>query len=804
MPDLLIELFSEEIPARMQRRASEDLKKLITDGLVEAGLTYDGARAFATPRRLTLSVTGIPNRSPDTHEEKKGPRVGSPQQAIDGFLRGAGLTSLDQATVVSDGKKGEFYIARIHKHGRATLDILADLVPQVIRSFPWPKSQKWGTKSLRWVRPLHSIICTFGPETEEPEIVPFEVDGIHSGNQTRGHRFLAPDVITVKRFDDYIAKLQAAFVILDTDRRKHIILNDAKDLALAEGLELVEDEGLLEEVAGLVEWPVVLMGEFEERFLDVPGDVIRATIRANQKCFVLRSHHVDQKIANKFILVSNVVPKDGGEAIRHGNGRVVRAPVGCALFLGDGPEGSAGLCGQGLKPLDQRMQKIRDLNIVFHEKLGTQGERVERIKRLAAEIAPIVGADVAQATRAAELAKADLVTEVVGEFPEVQGLMGRRYAELQGETASVATAIEDHYKPQGPSDRVPTDKVAITVALADKLDTLVGFWAIDEKPTGSKDPFALRRAALGVVRIILENGLRVKLDDILTTISKEFKLQDNFRRIPSQLISPEFAKLSGVSELFLSLYSSRIAPREDELLCLTARDVVKFNLEAEKLQTDLLAFFHDRLKVQLKEQGVRHDLVDAVLGLAPLTRPVGHPLPQGERGIPANSEMQNGPSPLVGEGGRRPDEGSAASHSNADLLLIVRRVEALGAFLATEDGKNLVAGYNRAANILKAEEKKTGEAYAGAVDMARLVEEPEIALAKAIDAATPAVSAALAKEDFAGAMTALAALRGPVDVFFDKILVNAPDADVRLNRLRLLTQIRAACHLVADFGKLSG
>lgn len=735
MPDLLIELFSEEIPARMQRRASEDLKKLITDGLVEAGLTYDGARAFATPRRLTLSVTGIPNRSPDTHEEKKGPRVGAPQQAIDGFLRGAGLASLDQATVVSDGKKGEFYVARIHKHGRATLDILSDLVPQVIRSFPWPKSQKWGTKSLRWVRPLHSIICTFGPETEEPDIVPFEVDGIHSGNQTRGHRFLAPDVITVKRFDDYIAKLQAAFVILDTDRRKHIILNDAKDLALAEGLELVEDEGLLEEVAGLVEWPVVLMGEFEERFLDVPGEVIRATIRANQKCFVLRSHHVDQKIANKFILVSNVVPKDGGEAIRHGNGRVVRARLSDALYFWETDQKDLpGYGGRGLKPLDQRMQKIRDLNIVFHEKLGTQGERVERIKRLAPEIAPIVGADVTEATRAAELAKADLVTEVVGEFPEVQGLMGRRYAELQGETASVAIAIEDHYKPQGPSDRVPTDKVAITVALADKLDTLVGFWAIDEKPTGSKDPFALRRAALGVVRIILENGLRV---DLRALIRGALKLHAETNSAIAQKVLDHQDVPSGTS----------------------LREIIAHALAAQSGDwLDLLAFFHDRLKVQLKDQGVRHDLVDAVIGM----------------------------------------EGSS------DLLLVVRRVEALGAFLETEDGKNLVAGYNRAANILKAEEKKTGETYTGAVDQSRLFEEPEIALAKAINAATPAVSDALAKEDFAGAMTALAALRAPVDVFFDKILVNAGDSDIRLNRLRLLTQIRAACHLVADFGKLSG
>ena len=767
MPDLLLELFSEEIPARMQRKAADDLKKLITDGLVAAGLTYDGARGFATPRRLALSITGIPNRSPDTLEERRGPRVGSPDGAIQGFLRGAGLTSIDQAEIISDGKKGEVYVARIHKHGRAAIEVLSELVPQVIRSFPWPKSQRWGSGSLRWVRPLHSIICTFGPETEEPEIVPFDVDGIRSGNQTRGHRFLSPDVITVKRFDDYIAKLQAAFVVLDTDRRKDIILHDAKDLAFASGLELIEDEALLEEVAGLVEWPIVLMGEFDEQFLAVPGEVIRATIRANQKCFVLRSQSGDQAVSNKFLLVSNIVPNDGGDAIRHGNGRVVRARLSDALYFWETDQKD--LPGYESVPgsrLDQRMEKIRRLNIVFHEKLGTQGARVDRIKRLAEEIAPLVGADPAKAVRAAELAKADLVTEVVGEFPEVQGLMGRRYAQLQGEDASVCAAIEDHYKPQGPSDRVPTDPVAISVALADKLDTLVGFWAIDEKPTGSKDPYALRRAALGVIRIILDNGLRLNLDQLF---SAAFVLHSHH--------------LNGSKEIQSS--------------------------------EDLLAFFHDRLKVQLRESGVRHDLVDAVLSLAPLSRPVGHPLPQGERGIPATASTQLSPSPLAGEGGQRPGEGSrdaepgdtagATEHSpasNADLLLIVRRVEALTAFLATEDGKNLLAGYNRAANILKAEEKKSGETFGGGIDFSRLEEDAELALAKAIEHAMPSVKAALAVENFAAAMTALAGLRAPVDAFFETILVNAPDPALRLNRLKLLTRIREACHQVADFSKI--
>ena len=717
MPDLLLELFSEEIPARMQRKAADDLKKLITDGLVAAGLTYDGARGFATPRRLALSVSGIPARSPDTHEEKKGPRVGAPEGAIQGFLKAAGLTSIDQAEVVSDGKKGDFYVARLHRPGRPAIEVIADLVPQVVRTFPWPKSQRWGTGSLRWVRPLHSILCTFGPETEEPEIVPFEVDGIRSGNVTRGHRFLSPDAFTVRRFEDYAARLQAAHVVLDTDRRKDIILHDARDLAFASGLELVEDEGLLEEVAGLVEWPVVLMGSFEERFLDVPGEVIRATIRANQKCFVLR--RADGSMANRFLLVSNVIPSDGGAAITHGNGRVVRARLSDAHYFWETDQKDLpGYGGRGLKPLDQRMQKIRDLGIVFHEKLGTQGERVDRIVQLAETIATGIGADPALAGRAAGLAKADLVSEVVGEFPEVQGLMGRRYAELQGEAAEVAAAIEDHYKPQGPSDRVPRDPVSIAVALADKLDTLVGFWAIDEKPTGSKDPYALRRAALGVIRLVLDNQLRVKLRqyflDALT----------HFARVAT---SP-----SGVD------------------------DTDHPGQGRNRLADDLLAFFHDRLKVQLRDLGVRHDLVDAVIGM----------------------------------------EGAD------DLMLVVRRVEALAAFLASEDGASLLAGYNRAANILKAEEKKSAERFDGPVEAALLAEPAEQALAAAIAATVPSASAAVEREDFAAAMTALAGLRGPVDAFFETILVNAPEAELRRNRLTLLTQIRAACHAVADFSRI--
>ena len=679
MPDLLIELFSEEIPARMQAKAADDLKALVTGGLVDAGLTYEGAAAFATPRRLTLAVHGLTPRSPDLREEKKGPRTDAPAGAIQGFLRGAGLSDIAQARVVSDAKKGEFYVADLVKPGRAAEAIIAELMPTVIRTFPWPKSQRWGAGTLRWVRPLHSIVCTFGPETGEVAVIDFEVDGIRSGNITYGHRFLAPEPITVKRFEDYVEKLEKAKVVLDPARRRDIIVNDARQLAFAAGLELVEDEGLLHEVAGLVEWPVILMGSFDAAFLDVPDEVIRATIRANQKCFVVKDAKTG-RLANKFVVTSNMAATDGGITITAGNERVIRARLSDAKFFWDGDLAI---------PLDSLVPKLD--GITFHEKLGSQGERVRRIVALAREIAPLVGADPELAARAALLAKADLLSGVVGEFPEVQGLMGRYYAAHAGEDPAVAAAIEEHWKPQGPSDRVPTSPVSIAVALADKLDTLVGFWTIDEKPTGSKDPFALRRAALGVIRIVLENSVRLPIAGFAA-------------RTP-----------------------------------------------------DLLNFFADRLKVQLREQGTRFDLVDAVFAL----------------------------------GGQD------------DLLLIVKRVEALGALLATDDGKNLLAGYKRAANILKAEEKK-GTAVAAAVDAGLFKEAEEKALAAAVETAAKAAHAAVASEDFEAAMKALASLRAPVDAFFDKVLVNDADAGVRANRLALLTVLREACHQVADFSKIEG
>ncbi|HET9619317.1 MAG TPA: glycine--tRNA ligase subunit beta [Pseudolabrys sp.] len=707
MPDLLLELFSEEIPARMQARAADDLKKMVTDRLVAAGLVYEGAKAFVTPRRLALTVHGVPAQQPDVKEERKGPKVGAPEQAIAGFLRAAGLTSIDQAKVQAD-KKGDFYVAVTEKKGRPAIDVIAGIVPEVVRGFPWPKSMRWGSGKLNWVRPLHSIVATFGPETEEPEVVRFDIDGIASGNETRGHRFMAPAAFSVKRFDDYVAKLHDAKVVLDAPRRADMILADAKNLAFAQGFDLVEDEGLLAEVSGLVEWPVVLMGSFDKAFLAIPDEVIRATIRANQKCFVLRDPQT-AKLVNRFILVANEEATDGGKAIVAGNERVIRARLSDAKFFYD----------TDLKTrLEERLPKFSQ--IVFHEKLGTQEERIARIVALAGELADLVGADRAKAERAAQLCKADLLTEVVGEFPELQGLMGRYYAEAQNEDEAVAHACEDHYKPKGPDDLVPADPVSIAVALADKIDTLSGFWAIFEPPTGSKDPYALRRAALGVIRLVLDNQVRIELRPIF--------------------------------ERQLKLWFERLTPRVHKF---SAADILTTTNSAS---VDLLSFFADRLKVQLREQGARHDLVDAVFAL----------------------EGQD------------------------DLLLIVRRVEALGKFLDTDDGKNLLAGVKRASNILGIEEKKDKRTFAGAPDAGLLKLPEEKALASAVAAAKAEASAAVANEDFAAAMSAIAKLRPTVDAFFDKVKVNDDDKAVRENRLKLLNEIREATRAVADFSRIEG
>src|SRR5436305_4344534 len=657
MPELLLELFSEEIPARMQAKAADDLRRMVTDRLVAEGLVYEGAKAFATPRRLALTVHGIPARQSDLKEERRGPRVGGPEAAIQGFLKATGLASLQQAKIQRDPKKGDFYVALIEKPGRATLDVLADMLPVIIRTFPWPKSMRWGERSarpgaLQWVRPLHSIVATFGLETEEPDVVKFAVDGIAAGQITFGHRFMAPNPISVRRFEDYEAKLLDAKVVLDPERRKDTILTDARQLAFAQGFELVEDQGLLDEVAGLVEWPVVAMGSFEPEFLAIPAEVIRATIRNNMKCFVV-SQPKTGKLINKFILTANIEASDGGKAIVEGNERVIRARLSDAKFFYQ----------SDLKiKLEDRLPKFD--KIVFHEKLGTQGDRIRRIERLAVEIAPLVGADVEKVKRAAHLAKADLLTEVVGEFPELQGLMGKYYALAQGEDAAVAAASEEHYKPQGPNDRVPSDPVSVAVALADKIDTLVGFWAIDEKPTGSKDPYALRRAALGVIRIVLERRIKISLREI-------------------------------VENHFAGCYGKSYVDIASEI-------------------DNLMLFFEDRLKVQLRDQKARHDLVDAALSAGSLLR--GYP-----------------------------------------LVSIVDRVEALGKFLDTAYGKNLLAGTKRAANILRIEEKKDGP-FDDSPDPSLYTLEEEKALAREIEQAKFGCREALAKEDFGAAMSAIAKL----------------------------------------------
>jgi glycyl-tRNA synthetase beta chain len=681
--ELLLEFFSEEIPARMQARARADLARLLGDNLKDAGLDFEEIKTFATPRRITAVVEGLPKRSPDVSEERKGPRVGAPDKAIQGFLKSAGLKSVDEAETRED-KKGSYYVAVIEKPGRDTADVIAEIVPEVVRTFPWPKAMRWGAGKLRWVRPLHSILCVLGGK-----VVDFDVDGIASGNTTRGHRFMAPKEFAVKDFADYAAKLRKAFVILDSDERADKILEAARASAGEHGFALVEDAGLLAENAGLTEWPVPLLGAFDEEFLSVPPEVLATSMKSHQKCFSVAK---GDDLANRFVLVANLEADDGGTSITQGNERVIAARLSDAKFFFD----------QDLKvSLETRVPQLKD--ITFHEKLGTQYERVQRLFHLARELAPIVGADPDDAERAGILCKADLVSDMVGEFPELQGIMGRYYALDQGERPAVANAIADHYRPVGPSDAVPTEPVSIALALADKLDTLVGFWAIDEKPTGSKDPYALRRAALGVIRIVLENDVRLPL----------------LMQIQAQLPS------DGASN--------------------------------EETARNLLDFFADRLKIYLRDQGARHDLVDAVFALG-----------------------------------------------GDDLLMIVRRVEALGRFLDTDDGAHLLAGTKRAANILRIEEKKDKKTYDDPPDAALLEAAEEKALAKAVDEVEKAAAKAVQDEDFEAAMSAMAKLRAPVDAFFDAVTVNADDPKLRENRLRLLNRIRSTTKTVADFSKIAG
>jgi glycyl-tRNA synthetase beta chain len=713
MSELLLELLSEEIPARMQLRASEDFKRLVVDGLKSRGLAVDEARAYSTPRRLAIVVDDVPAKSPAISEEKKGPRVGAPEQAVQGFLKSAGLASIKDATVVKDEKKGDYYLAKIEKSGRSASEIIAETIAEVAAKFPWPKSMHWGSSSFQWVRPLQSILCLL-----DGKVVPLTIAGLDAGNETRGHRFLGPGPFKVRNFADYEAKLAAHHVMLDPATRAAAISEQAHSAAKEAKLELIEDDGLLAENAGLTEWPIVLLGSFDKAFLEVPAEVLTTSMKTHQKCFSLCDPR-SKKLAAKFLLVSNLVAKDGGAEIISGNEKVIRARLSDAKFFWE----------QDLKrPLSEMVDKLA--GITFHEKLGSQKDRVERIKELAFELAGACDAVPEDARRAAELAKADLVSDMVGEFPELQGLMGRYYAEHVGTKPEIARAIELHYKPKGPTDTVPHaeqgDAVACAVALADKLDTLVGFWAIGEKPTGSGDPYQLRRAALGVIRIVLENDLRLHMAAV---IEKAGRLLDWV--IPLG---------SGVGR---SLPGNALAPDRFDIAI---------------VQSDLLSFFADRLKVFLRDQGKRHDLIDAVFAL----------------------------------GGQD------------DLALIVRRVEALDAFLKTDDGANLLAGVKRAANILAIEEKKDKKSYAGAYDLKLITEKEETALAAAIEAVKQDTVAAIGVENFAGAMRALSELRAPVDEFFDKILVNADDPKIRENRLRLLSEIRAATQTVADFSKIGG
>ena len=685
MADLLIELFSEEIPAGLQAPAAQNLKKLLTNGMVEAGLTYANASAFHTARRLTLVVEGLLDASPTVQEERKGPKVGAPEQAIDGFLRGAGL-SMDYLEV-RDDKKGQVYFAKITKPGRPAAEIVAEVLEATIRNFPWPKSMRWGSGSLRWVRPLQSILCVLSNEAEV-SVVPLDVDGIKAGNQTRGHRFMAPDAFAVSGFEDYETKLKRAKVILRADERQAAIWQEAQTQAFALGQSVVEDTGLLAEVAGLVEWPVVLMGQIDEEFLDLPPEVLKTSMKEHQKFFSVSNPKTGR--IERFVTVANIEAADQGATILKGNQKVLAARLADAKFFweNDLREAKAGM-GNWQAALE---------NVTFHNKLGSQAARIKRIAALARDLAPVVGADPDMAEQAALVAKADLSSQMVYEFPELQGLMGRYYAEKAGMSADIAAACEAHYSPLGPSDDVPTAPVSVAVALADKLDTLTGFWAIDEKPTGSKDPFALRRAALGVIRLILDNHLTLPLADRLAAA------------------------------------------------------------DAGAGAADLLGFFQDRLKTYLRDRGIRHDVIDACIAM-----------PQSD-----------------------------------DLALLVKRAEALQGALGTDDGENLIQGFKRANNILSQAEEKDGVEYSFGADVKYAENEAEKVLFAALDSADKTIQPAMATQDFAAAMAAMATLRGPIDAFFEAVKINADSALVRRNRLNLLSRIRTTCLSVADLTKVEG
>ncbi|MBY6153437.1 glycine--tRNA ligase subunit beta [Vannielia litorea] len=739
MADLLIELFSEEIPARMQRKAAEDLQKLVTDGLVEAGLTYSGARAFSTPRRLALAVDGLPAKSPATREERKGPRVDAPEKALEGFLRSTGLekSQLEER----DDKKGRVFFAVIEKPGREAAGIVAEVLEAAVRGFPWPKSMRWGAGSLRWVRPLHSILCILSDESGA-QVVPLEIDGIAAGDVTQGHRFLSSGSISVANFEDYEAKLKRAKVVLSAEERAETIAHDAAQLAFAKGLELVEDKGLLAEVSGLVEWPVVLMGEIEEQFRGLPPEVLQTSMKEHQKFFSVKNA---QGGIVSFVTVANMETRDNGATILAGNQKVLAARLSDAKFFWENDLRVAK--SEGMEAWTARLE-----NVTFHNKLGSQADRIARIAALAESLAPMVGAEPAMGGQAARVAKADLSSEMVFEFPELQGLMGRYYSDASGLPAEVAAACEEHYSPLGPSDDVPTAPVSVAVALADKLDTLTGFWAIDEKPTGSKDPFALRRAALGVIRLVLNNNLRLHLD----------------RLIDAQLlrheIEPDGTKAAALRDALLAeiarhgVFGAAARAVIDGIEGDEPEWIEKVTAHSPDTSDDLLAFVHDRLKVHLRDQGIRHDVIDACLAMP----------------------------------------------GKDDLTLLVKRAEAVQAFLSTDDGENLVQGFKRANNILSQAEAADGVEYSFGPDAKLAEAEQEKALFAALDAAEPSIASAVEAEDFAAAMARMAALRAPIDGFFDAVQVNADSDVLRRNRLNLLHRIRETCSKVADLSRLEG
>jgi glycyl-tRNA synthetase beta chain len=748
MPDLLIELFSEEIPARMQSKAAADLQKLVTDGLVEAGLTYAGAAAFSTPRRLTLALDGLSAQSPTLREERRGPKVGAPEKALEGFMRGAGVTR-DQLEEREE-KKGSFYYATVVTEGRNADVIVAEVLEKTIRNFPWPKSMRWGAGTLRWVRPLHRILCLLSDESGA-RVVDMDVDGIKAGDVTEGHRFMGAGAFAVTSFEDYQTQLKRAHVILNPKDRAEAIWHDATNMAFAQGLEVVEDKGLLREVAGLVEWPVVLMGEIAEDFLGLPPEVLQTSMKEHQKFFSVKNPATGR--IEKFITVANIETADQGATILAGNQKVLFARLSDAKFFWENDLRVAQR--EGLSAWTDRLA-----NVTFHAKLGSQSERITRIAALARELAPVVGADADLAAQAAGVAKADLSSEMVYEFPELQGLMGRYYAEAAGLPAEVAEACEAHYSPLGPSDDVPTAPVSVAVALADKLDTLTGFWAIDQKPTGSKDPYALRRAALGVIRLVLENGVRVNLEKEIA-----IEIRGHFYK----LYTPEF--LNTVSPALSEQLKRSKRPLEvseehkDSNRKLEFAEMQRRNEEYEALDkraasvaTDLLSFFHDRLKVFLRDEGIRHDVIDACI----------------------------------------------AMEGNDDLLRLVSRARALNTVLATEDGQNLVQGFKRANNILTQAEEKDGVEYSYGADAKFAEDDSENALFAALDAADAAIAPAMQAEDYASAMEAMAALRAPIDAFFEAVQVNSDNQIVRRNRLNLLSRIRTTCLQVADLTKVEG